>query len=75
LDTFLLQPADAFVNSRPQPNTLVYLYHVTMTLTGPITEDQNTRGRKIYAPEETTQSFGVLLASEVPNVSLLSLSF
>ena len=65
---FFLQPADAFVGSRPKPGEDGFLYHVTMTLTGPITEDQNTRGRKIYAPEESTQSFGILLSTEIPNV-------
>ena len=71
---FFFQPADAFVGSRPKPVEDGFLYHVTMTLTGPITEDQNTRGRKIYAPEESTQSFGILLSAEIPNVRCFSLA-
>nr|KAG5691629.1 hypothetical protein BaRGS_023800 [Batillaria attramentaria] len=65
---YIKKPADAFVSSHPRENAECYLYQVAMLLTGPITEEQNTRGRKIYAPEETLQSFGVLLSTEIPHV-------
>ena len=46
-----------------------HLYSLKMRLTCPIPEDQNTRGRKIFCPEESTQRFGVLVREELPPVS------
>lgn len=40
-----------------------------MTLECPIPEEQNTRGRKIYPPEESTQSFGILTLKKIPKIS------
>lgn len=65
---YIKKPADAFMNSHPKAGEVSFLYHITMRLTGPITEDQNTRGRKIYAPENSAQSFGILLSSQIPIV-------
>ena len=64
-----LQSADAFVNSHLKADVPCYLYHIYMELTGPITDEQNTRGRRIYAPEETSRSFGIFTAKPIPNVS------
>ena len=38
-----------------------HLYCLRMRLTCPIPDDQNTRGRKIFAPEEASQRFGILV--------------
>lgn len=40
-----------------------------MTLECPIPEEQNTRGRKIYPPEESAQSFGILTLKKIPKIS------
>lgn len=40
-----------------------------MTLECPIPEEQNTRGRRIYPPEESTQSFGILTLKKIPKIS------
>lgn len=40
-----------------------------MVLTCPIPEEQNTRGRKIYPPEDSPQGFGILTTKYIPKVS------
>lgn len=40
-----------------------------MVLTCPIPEEQNTRGRKIYPPEDSTQGFGIVTTKYIPKVS------
>lgn len=40
-----------------------------MTLQCPIPEEQNTRGRRIYPPEESPQGFGILTTKLIPKVS------
>ncbi|XP_064603433.1 endoribonuclease Dicer-like isoform X2 [Liolophura sinensis] len=54
----------------PKPETECVLYELNMKLTGPITDEQNTRGRKLHAPEETSRTFGILLARQIPRVPL-----
>lgn len=44
-------------------------YFIKMVLTCPIPEEQNTRGRKIYPPEESVQGFGLLTSKIIPKVS------
>lgn len=44
------------------------LYHFKMTLTCPVTDEQNTRGRVIHAPEETTRGFGFISRQEISAV-------
>lgn len=39
-----------------------------MTLTCPLPEEQNTRGRKIYPPEDSSQGFGILTLKQVPSI-------
>lgn len=65
------QIAGALLQSEPGANIECYVYVIDLNLTGPITEDQNTRGRKIYAPEETSQCFGILTSKLIPVVSVL----
>ncbi len=67
MKSLLLQMADALVGC-PYPNIPCYLYKIDMVLRCPITEEQNTRGRKIHAPEETTRCFGILSEHELPMV-------
>ena len=59
--------ADALVGS-PAVNKKCYLYYFNMSLTCPITEEQNTRGRKIHGPDETPRGFGILASSIIPLV-------
>ncbi|KAI9556129.1 hypothetical protein GHT06_018703 [Daphnia sinensis] len=54
------QVAEPFIDGIPRPNQPCYLYAITMVLTEPIPEEQNTRGRKIYKPETSLQSLGIL---------------
>lgn len=44
-----------------------------MTLECPIPEEQNTRGRKVYPPEEATQGFGILTLKRIPKLSAFSI--
>ncbi|KAL9694828.1 hypothetical protein quinque_014113 [Culex quinquefasciatus] len=61
--------ASAFSECRPTVGCKVYLYHINMTLQCPIPEEQNTRGRRIYPPEDSPQGFGILTAKLIPKVS------
>uniref|UniRef100_A0A182JQF4 ribonuclease III n=1 Tax=Anopheles christyi TaxID=43041 RepID=A0A182JQF4_9DIPT len=61
--------ASVFNDCRPDKATIAYLYHIRMELICPIPEEQNTRGRKIYAPEESPQGFGILTTKLIPKIS------
>jgi hypothetical protein len=39
-----------------------------MVLTCPLPEEQNTRGRKIYPPEDSPQGFGILTLKQIAKV-------
>lgn len=39
-----------------------------MILSCPLPEEQNTRGRRIYPPEESAIGFGILTLKEIPKV-------
>ena len=54
------QVADPFIDGLPRPDQPCFLYAITMILSEPIPEEQNTRGRKIYKPETSIQSLGIL---------------
>lgn len=60
-------------NCRPTVGAVAKLYHIKMTLECPIPEEQNTRGRKIYPPEEAVQGFGILTLTEIPKLSAFSI--
>ena len=49
--------------------TTYFLYSLHLKLTCAIPEDQNTRGRKINDPEDSSQKFGILVKDEMPPVS------
>ncbi|XP_058059777.1 endoribonuclease Dcr-1 [Anopheles bellator] len=61
--------ASVFNDCRPEVGQMAYLYHMRMELICPIPEEQNTRGRKIYAPEESPQGFGILTTKLIPKIS------
>ncbi|XP_055849068.1 endoribonuclease Dcr-1 [Episyrphus balteatus] len=61
--------ASEFSNCRPTAGAISYLYYINLTLQCPIPEEQNTRGRKIYPPEEALQGFGILTLKKIPKVS------
>lgn len=61
--------AAVFCDCRPCVDTDCYLYLIRMTLECPIPEEQNTRGRRIYPPEEAVQSFGILTRRAIPKIS------
>uniref|UniRef100_A0A182QJ55 ribonuclease III n=1 Tax=Anopheles farauti TaxID=69004 RepID=A0A182QJ55_9DIPT len=61
--------ASVFNDCRPEVGTVAYLYHIRMELICPIPEEQNTRGRKIYAPEDSPQGFGILTTKLIPKIS------
>lgn len=60
--------ADALLNCHPIVGQCSYFYKIIMTLTCPLPEEQNTRGRKIYPPEDFPQGFGILTSKEIPKV-------
>jgi endoribonuclease Dicer len=44
-----------------------------MILSCPLPEEQNTRGRRIYPPEESPIGFGILTLKEIPKVTIFYL--
>ncbi|CAG9759991.1 unnamed protein product [Ceutorhynchus assimilis] len=61
--------ADPLLNCHPKIGEPSYFYKIVMTLTCPLPEEQNTRGRRIYPPEESVQGFGILTSREIPKIS------
>ncbi|TMW45212.1 hypothetical protein DOY81_009702 [Sarcophaga bullata] len=61
--------ASEFCDCRPVAGESCYLYLLDLTLQCPIPEEQNTRGRKIYPPEDALQGFGILTLKKIPKVS------
>ncbi|KAJ8308770.1 hypothetical protein KUTeg_013644 [Tegillarca granosa] len=59
--------ASALLQSHPKiKNNLIYI--LNLKLTKPISDDQNTRGRKIYDPEENNSTFGLVTCNEIPQI-------
>lgn len=46
---------------------------IKMVLECPIPEEQNTRGRQIYAPEDSLQGFGILTSKPIPKLGSFSI--
>ncbi|XP_059142137.1 endoribonuclease Dicer-like isoform X2 [Physella acuta] len=63
---YIKKVANGLLQSCPKPESGCYLYLINLKLTGPITDEQNTRGRVIYAPEDTVQTLGLLLSKPLP---------
>ncbi|XP_066598004.1 endoribonuclease Dcr-1 [Prorops nasuta] len=60
--------AEALTDCRPIVGVPSYLYHINMVLTCPLPEEQNTRGRRIYPPEESAIGFGILTLKKIPEL-------
>ncbi|KYN21609.1 Endoribonuclease Dicer [Trachymyrmex cornetzi] len=60
--------AEALTDCRPIVGVPSYLYHINMVLSCPLPEEQNTRGRRIYPPEESAIGFGILTLKEIPKL-------
>ncbi|KAH8251672.1 hypothetical protein KR038_004350 [Drosophila bunnanda] len=65
--------ASEFCDCRPEAGAPCYLYFIQLTLQCPIPEEQNTRGRKIYPPEDAQQGFGILTTKRIPKLSAFSI--
>nr|AFX89032.1 dicer 1 [Mayetiola destructor] len=65
--------ASVFSNCRPKVGVGCKLYFIKMVLECPIPEEQNTRGRKIYAPEDAVQGFGILTTKSIPKLGSFSI--
>ncbi|XP_015125778.1 endoribonuclease Dcr-1 [Diachasma alloeum] len=61
--------AEALTDCRPTVGVPSYLYHIKMILSCPLPEEQNTRGRRIYPPEESDIGFGILTLKKIPKLS------
>jgi endoribonuclease Dicer len=62
------QLATELVHCVPSVGNQICLYWLSMVLTCPLPDEQNTRGRKLHPPELATQSFGILLSKEIEMV-------
>ncbi|XP_051158648.1 endoribonuclease Dcr-1 isoform X2 [Leptopilina boulardi] len=60
--------AEALTDCRPVIGKPAFLYHINMVLSCPLPEEQNTRGRKIYPPEDADIGFGILTLKEIPKL-------
>lgn len=58
----------ACLKGRPAAGQSSCLYDVGMVLTRPISDEQNTRGRRLYPPQDTSRHFGLLTTVELPQV-------
>ncbi|XP_031628056.1 endoribonuclease Dcr-1 [Contarinia nasturtii] len=65
--------ASALSNCRPVVGVECKLYFIKMVLECPIPEEQNTRGRQIYAPEDAVQGFGLLTLKHIPKLGSFSI--
>uniref|UniRef100_A0A6P7H6F8 ribonuclease III n=1 Tax=Diabrotica virgifera virgifera TaxID=50390 RepID=A0A6P7H6F8_DIAVI len=61
--------SEALLNCHPVAGQPTFFYKIMMTLTCPLPEEQNTRGRKIYPPEDSLQGFGILTSKRIPKIS------
>ncbi|CAB3385914.1 Hypothetical predicted protein [Cloeon dipterum] len=60
--------ADSLMECRPEPCEGAYLYFINLKLSCPLPEEQNTRGRKIYPPEDSPKGFGILTLKPIPKI-------
>ncbi|KAF5300195.1 hypothetical protein FQA39_LY11229 [Lamprigera yunnana] len=60
--------AESLTDCLPIANHPTYFYKIVMTLSCSLPEEQNTRGRKIYPPEESNQGFGILTLKPIPKI-------
>lgn len=60
--------AESLQDCKPEAGRPCYLYHIHMVLSCPLPEEQNTRGRKIYPPEDSAIGFGMLTSKRIPKI-------
>ncbi|KAI1287571.1 Endoribonuclease Dicer [Halotydeus destructor] len=60
--------ADVLKGECPQPKVRCYLYVFGMKLVNAIPEEQNSRGRKICDPADSTRCLGILSTSKLPGI-------
>ncbi|XP_045117538.1 endoribonuclease Dcr-1-like isoform X2 [Portunus trituberculatus] len=61
--------ANCLTGEQPKEELPLFVYKLGMVLTCPIPDEQNTRGRKIYRPEKSSRSFGIVTTKPIPQVS------
>nr|XP_053644192.1 endoribonuclease Dicer-like [Cherax quadricarinatus] len=61
--------AECLTGEQPKEKLDLFVYKLDMVLTCPIPDEQNTRGRKIYRPEKSTRSFGIVTTKPISQVS------
>ncbi|KAK8401969.1 hypothetical protein O3P69_001215 [Scylla paramamosain] len=61
--------ANCLTGEQPKEKLPLFVYKLGMVLTCPIPDEQNTRGRKIYRPEKSSRSFGIVTTKPIPQVS------
>ncbi|KOX74828.1 Endoribonuclease Dcr-1 [Melipona quadrifasciata] len=61
-------PDETLTDCRPIIGVPSYLYHINLVLSCPLPEEQNTRGRRIYPPEESALGFGIITLKEIPKL-------
>ncbi|XP_066967294.1 endoribonuclease Dcr-1-like [Macrobrachium rosenbergii] len=61
--------ADCLTGDQPREELELFVYKLDMVLTCPIPDEQNTRGRKIYRPEQSTRSLGIVTTKPISKVS------
>ncbi|OWF53355.1 endoribonuclease Dicer-like [Mizuhopecten yessoensis] len=64
---YIKQLGSSLVKGHPTVDTN-FLFLIQLTLTQPISDDQNTRGRRVYTPEETNRGFGLLSSKHIPMI-------
>ncbi|XP_077992696.1 endoribonuclease Dicer-like [Glandiceps talaboti] len=62
------QVADALQHNLPGVNKPSNLYVMKMTLVLPLPDVLNTRGRKLYYPENSVQGFGFIMSKQTPAI-------
>nr|ACC62400.2 ribonuclease III [Penaeus monodon] len=61
--------AVCLTGEQPKQGLDLFVYKLDMVLTCPIPDEQNTRGRKIYRPEQSSRSFGIITTKPISQVS------
>ncbi|XP_050699667.1 endoribonuclease Dicer-like isoform X6 [Eriocheir sinensis] len=61
--------ANCLTGEQPKESLPLFVYKLDMMLTCPIPDEQNTRGRKIYRPEKSSRSFGIVTTIPISQVS------
>ncbi|KAK7073563.1 Endoribonuclease Dicer [Halocaridina rubra] len=63
--------ASCLTGDQPRQELELFIYKLDMVLTCPIPDEQNTRGRKIYRPELSTRSLGIITTKPISKDDVL----